>query len=59
VLTYSNLARFPDAVDDEGARFIERVSRAKFIGISVINDFVARVLQRMAYGKLLLRQADI
>ena len=50
---------FPDAVDDEGARFIERVSRAKFIGISVINDFVARVLQRMAYGKFLLKQADI
>jgi hypothetical protein len=50
---------FPDAVDDEGARFIERVSRAKFIGISVINDFVARVLQRMAYGKFLVRQADI
>lgn len=50
MLTYTNLARFPDVVDDEGVRFIERVSKAKFIGISVIHDFVARVLQRMAYG---------
>jgi hypothetical protein len=50
---------FPDVVNDEGVRFIERVSKAKFIGISVINDFVARVLQRMAYGTFLVGEADI
>lgn len=41
---------FPDVVDEEGVRFIETVSKAQGIGLSVIRDFVTRTLLRIAYG---------
>lgn len=41
---------FPDVVDEEGVRFIETVSKAHGIGLSVIREFVTRTLLRIAYG---------
>jgi hypothetical protein len=41
---------FPDVVDEEGVRFIDTVSKAQGIGLSVIREFVTRTLLRIAYG---------
>ena len=51
--SYTNLAMFPDVVDEEGARFIETVSKAHGIGLALIREFVTRTLLRIAYGIML------
>lgn len=51
VLSFENLALFDGVIDEECARFVERVASAKKVGTSLINEFISRTLQRIAYGK--------
>lgn len=41
---------FQDVMDEEETFFIDKVSKAQFIGASVIQEFVTRTLKRMVYG---------
>jgi hypothetical protein len=50
VFTSSNLAMFQDVMEEEEVFFIDKVSKAQTIGISIIQEFVSRTLQRMVYG---------
>ena len=54
VLSFENLALFDGVIDEECARFVERVASAKKVGTSLINEFISRTLQRIAYGKKLI-----
>jgi len=42
---------FNDVLEEEGNFFIMKISKAQSIAVSVIQEFVSRVLQRMVYGK--------
>jgi len=50
VLSLENLSLYDDVIDQESARFIEKVAKAKKVGASLINEYVVRVLHRIAYG---------
>ena len=54
VFTSANLAMFHDVMDEEEGFFIDKVSKAQIIAVSVIQEFVSRTLQRMVYGTTLL-----
>lgn len=54
VFTSANLAMFHDVMDEEEGFFIEKVSKAQIIAVSVIQEFVSRTLQRMVYGTAFL-----
>jgi hypothetical protein len=41
---------YDDVLDEECAGFVEKVSRAKKVGMDLINEYVVRLLHRMAYG---------
>jgi hypothetical protein len=56
VFTSANLAMFHDVMDEEEGFFIDKVSKAQIITVSVMQEFVSRTLQRMVYGTTLLYQ---
>ena len=41
---------FYDVLEEEENFFIQKVSKAQIISVSVIQEFVSRTLQRMVYG---------
>ena len=53
MFTSANLAMFHDVMDEEEGFFIDKVSKAQIIAVSVIQEFVSRTLQRMVYGSTL------
>ena len=44
---------FHDVLDEEEKFFIQKVSKAQVMAVSVIHEFVSRTLQRMVYGNTL------
>ena len=50
MLSFENLAVYDDVIDQETARFIENIAKAKKVGTTLINEYIVRTLHRIAYG---------